>query len=211
MLLLFHVHLEIVISKKRYLIIPGLNQSLGLYDFLKSPEYILDIVEFPCNGKDKDEYLKFPLNRYGEFLPKNIHYDTVFCHSLGSLVFLTSRSEISFSYDQVYLIAPALKTWALAEFFFKILPDKLVTPSLNMPSRRAFSFCSVGLYYQVILLQKKLESIELDGSHISVVHDPRDELIRYNRLFDNFHYIEYLSIDFPRHLSLDFIEKCIKV
>ena len=67
MLLHFHVHQEIVTSKRR-LIIPGLNQSLKLYNFLKLSENNIDVVKFPCNGEDENLYLNYKLNQYGCFL-----------------------------------------------------------------------------------------------------------------------------------------------
>lgn len=212
MLLHFHVLQEIVTSKRR-LIIPGLNQSLKLYNFLKLSENNIDVVEFPCNGEDEDLYLNYKLNQYGSFLDnyKENIYDDIFCHSLGSLVFLLNTQKLNFK--RAFLLAPALKTWKPLEVLFKNLSPRIKTPSLNLPSRRAFSFCSISLYKQVIDLQKDVEILCQSNTYkdlnISIVHDPRDELVRNCDNFKYFNVFEYYSVDFPRHLCLDFIERIV--
>lgn len=207
-------------TSNRYLIIPGLNQAPGLYDFLKPDQLNIDICLFPANKTSVIDFHEFDIYNYDQILNQyfyekeidnNKEYDIIFAHSLGALVFLKCFKNLNFK--KAYLIAPPFKSYSFLSGLFKKLPPNLKIPSLNLPSRRMHNYCLIRHYQSILRLQTlirdNINSKNIEDSRITIVYDPRDELVRYSDLFEKFNYLEYFSNDFPRHLCLDFIEKTI--
>lgn len=218
MLLLFQEHLEAVISKnyqsKKYLIIPGLNQSSGIYNFL--PNNLFYIFKFPSNEDNRKAFHEVAIKDYSHHLYdhlKNHEYDIIFAHSLGALILtslLTKRSDLKFNkFKKIFLISPAFGGNILKNII-RYFPDNFRIPSLNRPSWRVHPYCLVKHYKEILELQNDLDLMRLnDIENIEVIYDPRDELINIEKLEIIQKRREYYSVNFPRHLCLDFIERQI--
>ncbi len=197
-------------TSKKHLIIPGLNQAPALFDFLELEKNSIQLLQLPYNKKNKELFHNTLFKDYDRYFNefKEDEFENVFAHSLGSLLFLINISKLKFK--NAFLIAPPFDSVKPLQLFFTFLPDNMKVPSLNLKSRRIHSYCLVKHYKQIIELQNELKSNIVLNDRVSVVYDPRDEMVRSSSMFKYYQYHEYYSRDFPRHLCLDFIEKMIK-
>jgi hypothetical protein len=213
MLSLSQEHRDIVISKK-VLILPGLNQSGSLYQFVKDlPGFQTTIFEFPCNLKDTHFFLETHVYEYGELVKGHLldhDYDIIFAHSMGGLVLLDVLSDIGVS-AQNYIMSPALYP-RFSTVLFDILPASFWIPSLASFSWRVNHGVEVRTYRELAQLQNQVKSkIFRKGVHLDpkvhIVYDPRDELLDVEKLKVFKGACEFYTRNFPRHLCIDFILK----
>ncbi len=191
-----------------YLIVPGLNQSGTLYKDILSRFDGGEIFLFASNLPDRDAFHNKNINTYSSDLKNFLldkNFDYIFCHSLGALVISDVLDEVKCS--KVKLISPAFKGRVTSKFM-SYLPSNMKIPSFNRPSWRVHSFCLVKHYQQLLYLQSKLDISSLnEHTNVEVIYDIRDELINTSVLGDLNNRREYYSMNFPRHLCLDYIEK----
>ena len=191
-----------------YLIVPGLNQSGALYKDILSRFDGGEIFLFASNLPDRDAFHNKNISTYSAELKNFLSdksFDYIFCHSLGALVISDILDEVKSS--KIKLISPAFKGRVTSKVM-NYLPANLKIPSFNRPSWRVHSFCLVKHYQQILDLQSKLDINSLsDYSNVEVIYDIRDELIDTSVLRDLNNRREYYSMNFPRHLCLDYIEK----